>query len=135
MFYHFYSVLFTCNLLLIVIDIDLNLQAINISFSFGIFDIYIHGYTVNWVMKIFMMITGKKLPVSKSFSVVFIVFSVNKKPIFDKICVKMAGSLRILARNFSSATGAINHVTVIGGGLMGSGIAQVRRLITCFTQI
>ena len=33
----------------------------------------------------------------------------------------------VIRRTMSSGSGAIKHVTVIGGGLMGSGIVQVRR--------
>jgi len=37
----------------------------------------------------------------------------------------MASVIRLCSRNMASSAGAIKHVTVIGGGLMGSGIAQV----------
>lgn len=33
----------------------------------------------------------------------------------------------VIRRTMSSASGAINHVTVVGAGLMGSGIAQVMK--------
>lgn len=33
----------------------------------------------------------------------------------------------VIRRTMSSASGAINHVTVVGAGLMGSGIAQVSK--------
>lgn len=39
--------------------------------------------------------------------------------------IKMATAIRMFTRNMSSKVDAIKHVTVIGGGLMGSGIAQV----------
>lgn len=37
----------------------------------------------------------------------------------------MASAIRMFTRNMSSKVDSIKHVTVIGGGLMGSGIAQV----------
>lgn len=38
----------------------------------------------------------------------------------------MASVIRLCSRNMATSADVIKHVTVIGGGLMGSGIAQVR---------
>lgn len=41
----------------------------------------------------------------------------------------MSNLLNLVAkRSMSSASGIINHVTIVGAGLMGSGIAQVLKM-------
>lgn len=59
---------------------------------------------------------------------IYIAFYCNKEPSYHLFTMSKMIQCGIIARNFSSSSAvqsAIKNVTVIGGGLMGSGIAQV----------